>query len=612
MRRRLLSGLVLFTVILFAAAAVSADTIVLKSGRTLEGTIIAENDREVTLRQAGGVTSIPRASIDEIRRSPTVDDYFGKRASIKNPDDPKEHLELAEWCVENGFSHMAEIEYRTVLRLEPDNTDAREALGYVRYGGRWLSEERVAGIRAGGERSSPGEPTEEESSSEEESAPAEPESSSTPDANPRRLLTGSDTIPAPVVGSVSWEKAYSSKSKNIHVYCNVSHKAANLYATLMKNLFTAYGKVITGTVRDSAPRELNVYSDVALMKEITAKPKKKELVWYNTSAKRVEAVHDWRGTVGQTPKLLAYEGVYLYADRIMRNVYGAPKWLLVGLGSYFAGATIDKRGKVGRILAPRDRLIRMKKAYTGGYQIKLDYLMLRPRYKYGRNEYDTSWAVIYYLLESGRKGRTAFAKIFEKGCTGKITAADLEDALGFDIPTFEMKIKAFIQKKKIPSAGRVSGDGFDVSAYGFTCTRPSKSWKFNTDVKDADTLAELEYGDARIIIRAVPNAEHYSHIAVTNAVIKLIAGGYSRLERRAVRVGRPALQGYSFSYSSKDIIGGSSGGADAGKEVKNVLIVTADYDFRYGFEFQAPADKYEELEKEFQTFLASINFTTRE
>lgn len=72
MRRALLSAL-------FLAAAASADEILLESGGRLAGEVVAEDDRQVTVRLPNGTMTIPRAKVREIVREDRRD-YLRREA----------------------------------------------------------------------------------------------------------------------------------------------------------------------------------------------------------------------------------------------------------------------------------------------------------------------------------------------------------------------------------------------------------------------------------------------------------------------------------------------------------------------------------------------------
>lgn len=55
-----------------------------------------------------------------------------------------ELMALAKWCEDNEMPGRAEDVYRQVISIEPNNSTAREGLGYIRLGSTWGKEENAA------------------------------------------------------------------------------------------------------------------------------------------------------------------------------------------------------------------------------------------------------------------------------------------------------------------------------------------------------------------------------------------------------------------------------------------------------------------------------------
>lgn len=54
------------------------------------------------------------------------------------------HKSLAMFCMENGLNDQARVHFAQILTQEPDHVAARMALGYVRVGPTWMSQEQLA------------------------------------------------------------------------------------------------------------------------------------------------------------------------------------------------------------------------------------------------------------------------------------------------------------------------------------------------------------------------------------------------------------------------------------------------------------------------------------
>jgi hypothetical protein len=66
---------------------------------------------------------------------------YKERAAKVAKDDANGHYLLGLWCEKNGLHDEARLEFEKVVALSPDHVGARQSLGYVRHGKRWLTRE---------------------------------------------------------------------------------------------------------------------------------------------------------------------------------------------------------------------------------------------------------------------------------------------------------------------------------------------------------------------------------------------------------------------------------------------------------------------------------------
>ena len=59
----------------------------------------------------------------------------------KVPNTAEGHWTMAEWCRDVGLSEQRRFQLAEVIRLDPEHEAARLALGYNRFGGRWMTSE---------------------------------------------------------------------------------------------------------------------------------------------------------------------------------------------------------------------------------------------------------------------------------------------------------------------------------------------------------------------------------------------------------------------------------------------------------------------------------------
>jgi len=115
------------------------DRIVLRTGETLEGTILDEQDSFYVIKEAYGVRIIQKADVERVeRQDPTGVRYRRKLAEI-DPADAEAHFRLGLWCAEVGLPLEARDEFLKTIRISPDHADARRLLGYKGGPGAWYN-----------------------------------------------------------------------------------------------------------------------------------------------------------------------------------------------------------------------------------------------------------------------------------------------------------------------------------------------------------------------------------------------------------------------------------------------------------------------------------------
>lgn len=113
----------------------SADEVVLRNGSTFVGAVREDGDR-VTVEMDYGTVTFKKIDVRSISRGEDVVRTFEDRAAKANG--PRELVDVALWGREKGLSRRAEDLLWRVIQLDPDQPDARKALGHEYVGGRWL------------------------------------------------------------------------------------------------------------------------------------------------------------------------------------------------------------------------------------------------------------------------------------------------------------------------------------------------------------------------------------------------------------------------------------------------------------------------------------------
>jgi hypothetical protein len=122
-------------------AAMQADEVFLRGGGRIEGVIVERNERSVTLEVAAGRVAVPLARVERIVESRSLLAIYVERASRLAPDDLVRWLALARWARDARLATQAREAYLMVLSIDPGHPEANDALGRVRLGERWMSED---------------------------------------------------------------------------------------------------------------------------------------------------------------------------------------------------------------------------------------------------------------------------------------------------------------------------------------------------------------------------------------------------------------------------------------------------------------------------------------
>jgi hypothetical protein len=118
------------------ATAALADEVVLRNGSAISGIVREEGDRVIVEMDYGTMT-FKKVDVRSISRGEDVISQF--QAKAKAATDVKGMMELAAWARDRGLTGRAHDLYRKVIVLDPDQAEARKALGYEKVNDLWLT-----------------------------------------------------------------------------------------------------------------------------------------------------------------------------------------------------------------------------------------------------------------------------------------------------------------------------------------------------------------------------------------------------------------------------------------------------------------------------------------
>lgn len=124
-----------------AVSAAWADIVHLRGGGRIEGAVKVEGDKIIVASRYGH-TTLASSDVEHIEKSDTALDKYNKLAANAAAGDLKAQRELANFCREHKLASRQRYHLLLILRLRPDDIEARSALGYVRRGKGWLTRSR--------------------------------------------------------------------------------------------------------------------------------------------------------------------------------------------------------------------------------------------------------------------------------------------------------------------------------------------------------------------------------------------------------------------------------------------------------------------------------------
>jgi len=124
--------------------AARAEVFVLKTGGQIEGQQLnpnRERGQPYQLRTDGGVKlSLADSAVLRVIVKTDLDKQY-EAFLLKLENTVESQWNMAEWCKEVGLVEQRKRHLAAVIALDPNHAEARRALGYQRFGSRWLTQD---------------------------------------------------------------------------------------------------------------------------------------------------------------------------------------------------------------------------------------------------------------------------------------------------------------------------------------------------------------------------------------------------------------------------------------------------------------------------------------
>ncbi|MEI6232531.1 MAG: hypothetical protein WCT04_05735 [Planctomycetota bacterium] len=137
---RFLCNLLVFTAAFSMVAR--AEIVTMSDGRVIEGEVVSETETTIVLKVISGKMTLKREEIQNIDKKKSaaaqLRDKMDELAKSKDKDNKEEWLALGDSANEKGARDEATRAYKRVIELDPNNSPAHRALGYVKSNGDWV------------------------------------------------------------------------------------------------------------------------------------------------------------------------------------------------------------------------------------------------------------------------------------------------------------------------------------------------------------------------------------------------------------------------------------------------------------------------------------------
>ncbi|MHC4661843.1 MAG: tetratricopeptide repeat protein [Planctomycetota bacterium] len=531
--------------------------IVQKNGIKIEGEIVEETSDYITVKTKYGDVTISRDDVSKIIRegqeeketepepAPVQTSEYAKRqAAAAVANSAEAFAELAKWCEESNLEDEAKKAYEKALELDPDFEPAREALGHIRVGEKWITKEEAEeggyvqdenGKWVSGEDI---EKQKEELEKEREKA--------------EKYLKEKEKE----YGGVPWDKRHIIKMAHYEVHCNSSRKIAERYAKIMEALYRKFCQVFAALKPEAAQSKVFITRNQKEFMEIFNKPKQVG-GFYMPSSRNLYGYHGTFGVTGTTLTVLAHEGCHQFQHLFVRGnaqqFSRMPIWVLEGMAVIFEAAEISRSGSV-KLEGPHpDRIKKLQQMIRDDKHITLRQMMEAPRGQFRGEHYNTAGAFTWWLLKASKKKK--YRVLYEKyliqcvencrsgggrgrggrggqqgGGGGNLTFTDLSlKYVRKTVNELEKEWKKYVLSIKLPKLGKMSGNTFKSKELGFEISRVDGSWK---NVKEED----LSAGQIVCFQKPVPKSEEgenlkaYARLSVYSAGNSLGATADEKLQ----------------------------------------------------------------------------------
>ena len=500
--------------------------LILKDGVKISGELISETDESVKIRTSYAELTVAKSKIREIVRG-AENPFRGRweerfRAASKKRD-VAELRRVAKFAKSNQLAKEWRQTLEKIVEIEPEDLEARTALGHAQLDGKWIGTARVeqllekgytlqgrqlippaSGGQNGGQSGGTTVvgrkelPPEQEELTPEERREREKARKKADQYRKRKLDEYN--------GGVDWDDRHVELTKHYRLESNVPREVLKVYKWLVEKFYALLSKRLTGG--DVLPDR----STIRLFKNRAEYAERYGASGGHYNPQRtINAYHGTFGATGSTLGVLGHEMTHEFQHRKLgAAMWRMPRWLLEGMAVYFGDGTRLDYKKKNMILGlvPRDRLLHLQRKMEAGTNESLDSILnLNDRRPPNGSQYADCWAVIHYLFEGPEKtkGRRLLGEYWllgkKNGRANKKDFTELAEKHFGSVKELEEQIFAYVRKLEADPIGEWDENTYSSRELKFSIDRPAERWKVEPDADNSATVLTLVLPEQHAKIR---------------------------------------------------------------------------------------------------------------
>jgi hypothetical protein len=340
---------------------------------------------------------------------------------------------------------------------------------------------------------------------------------------------------------------------------------ADAYGALMELIRSKLEEMFTSKIQRNLRAPVYIY---ASQEEFMAQDRLGRFMgrglggYYIPTNQSITTFHGTFGFTGTTFGTLCHEGTHYYEGLVLKDFSNVPIWLIEGLAVYFGdGSLFDPKAvkiTVGQI--PRDRLAHIQEKMLIKRHTPIAKLVTMGR-SVGRGQepftgshYADAWALIYFLVNSGDKGKNLLMNYWKVGLEQPLKKehfTELANKYFGGVESLEKQYVDYTLKLDMPSAGKVVGDYFVSDTFQFDFKAPGDEWEFFEDKDDKKLLVGLVLPGSLAEIRLyyVNNDTWEPADRYFEAYQRAAGAQFKNLKSEKVKAGK--LEWFKMAYSDE-------------------------------------------------------------